>query len=88
MPILTLDSIHTHIPGVGNPIGGSVRDHLEYPGEYGPSAGDVLRSWLAGDGQGPSSWRGLLDAPLRTDECHGWEDSIKLYTPDFLNYVL
>ena len=65
-----------------------MRDHLDYPGEYGPSTDDVLRSWLAGDGQGTSSWRGLLDAPLKTDECHGWEDSIKLCTPEGTpNYI-
>ena len=52
MPILTLDSIHTHITGVGNPIGGRVRDHLDYPGEYGPNIDDALRSWLAEEGRG------------------------------------
>ena len=88
VPILTLDSIHTDIPGVGNLDVSTLWGHLGCPRDPKSGLDAVLRSWLAGEGYCPPSWRGLLYAVLKTGGCHVWEDTIKFCAPKGMpNYI-
>ena len=88
VPTLTLESIHTHTPGVGNLDRLPLREYLDCPGEYGSSVDDLLRSWLAGKGRDRPSWRALRYAVLRSGGCHGWEDTMKFCAPEGMpNYI-
>ena len=81
VPTLTLDSIHTYMPGVDNLDSSTLREYLGYPWDRVSSMDSLLWSWLAGEGGGPPSWRRLLYAVLKTGGCRVWEDTIKFCAP-------